>query len=293
LIKLQNQLLHNVPQNQSTEIDELKMVYQEIIEGCSYSPKGFFIKHLCEIEQIEVTRKRLEFINKYVEQGIPTEDERFLYITQNEEWTATQEGDILAYRQTIADNEKLIHSIIPEQQSAIKNIIEEHKKNLFALLMERKLLIGTTAEELASKDETAFMSYLSLYGDRQCTQPIFNKWEDFENLEETEMSNYIDAIDDVLVKLQEPNIRKISALPFFLNAFSYCKEDIAAFIGKPISRLTNYQIHLFSLGLRNLNILSQAEGSPPEYFEKVKAEDIIKWYDSQYSIILGKRKHNS
>jgi hypothetical protein len=272
------------------EIDELKMVYQQVIEGCSYSPKGFFIKHLCEIEQIEVTRKRLEFIQQYVEEGIPTEEERLDRLRADGDWTNAKDEDIKAYRQTLSDNERMLASVIPQQQSAIRGIIEDHRKSLIKLLTERKQLVGTTAEELADKDNSYFFAYLSLYKDRPCKQPLFEKWEDFEALEEIQSHKYLEAIDHALESLNERNIRRISALPFFLNGFSYCKEHIFHFLSKPVCQLTNYQVHLFSMGNRNLNILSQAEGAPPEYFDKVKADEIVQWYDTQYSIIIGKRK---
>ena len=106
------------------------MVYQEIIEGCSYSPKGFFIKHLCEIEQIELVRKRIEFVDFYIQQGIPLEEERLAIIRNNGEWTDQQEGDISAYKLTITDNEKLIPSLMEAQRPGIRKVIENHKKTL-------------------------------------------------------------------------------------------------------------------------------------------------------------------
>jgi len=272
------------------EINELKMVYQEIIEGCSRSRHEFFIKHLCEIEQIEVIRKRLEFLQYYISQGIPTEAERLTQLKAIDDWSDEKDLDILSYRQTISDNEKMIITVIPQQQAAIQQMIADNRKSLFQLLFEKRSLIGMTAEELSEKDGTYFLSFLSLFKDRECSKPIFESWEEFESLEEDKMSHYILAIDEVLERLQETNIRKISALPFFLNAFSYCKEDIPSFLNKPIARLTNYQIHLFSLGARNINILSQANGSPPEYFDNVPAEEVIKWYDMQYSLLVGKQK---
>lgn len=272
------------------ERDSLKMVYQEIVEGCSPSPKGFFIKHLCELEHIEVTRKRFDFINAYVAQGIPTEAERLKHLKESEEWTEEKEADIVAYRLTISDNEKMFSSVIPQQQPAILQLLEDNKKALRRLLMEKRQLIGTTAEEMAEKDSTSYLIFLSLFKDRACQNALFTSWDEFEAQEEIEIEGYIRAVDDVLGRIQELTIRKISALPFFLNSFSYCKENITVFLNRPISRLTNYQIHLFSLGTRNLNILTQAEGSPPEYFENVTAEEIIKWYDVQYSMILGRRK---
>lgn len=268
------------------------MVYQEIIQGGSHSPKGYYVKHLCELEQIELTRKRLEFIHSYIEHGIPTESERIERLKQDEDWSNEKEEDIKAYRQTISDNEKMILGIIPQQQPAIRKLIDENRKTLSNLLIERRNLIGITSEELANKDSSYFLAYLSLFKDPSFSKPLFNRWEEFEALDEVDSSGYLEAIDIALEKITEQNIRRISALPFFLNAFSYSKESIYTFLNKPISLLTNFQVHLFSLGSRNLNIISQAEGSPPDYFDKVCADEIIKWYDTQYQIILSKRnKH--
>ena len=266
------------------------MVYQEIVEGCSFCPKGFFVKHLCDLEQIELTRKRIEFISKYVEGGIPTEEERLKQVIDSGEWSEEKEGDILAYRMTLLDNEKMFSTVIPIQQSAIRKAIEQTRNELIKLLMAKKLAVGTTAEELADRDGSYYTGFLSIFSDRACTQRLFATWEDFESLAETKQEEYNKAIEDTLAKFSELNVRKIAALPFFLNPFSYSKEAIHTFVDKPMCRLTNFQIHLFSLGSRNINILSQAEGSPPEYFEKTSAEEVAKWYDSQYSIIIGKRK---
>lgn len=272
------------------ESDTLKLIYQEIIEGCSYYSKGYFIKHLCELEQIELTRKRIEFVQSYIKAGIPTEDERLAQIKSEGEWSDTKDEDMKAYRQTIADTEKTLLSVIPQQQASIKKILKEHKDTLIKLIIEKKFLLGTTAEDLSERDCTYFFGYLSLYTDRSCKTRLFKSWEEFESLPEQESLSYINSIDTVLAKLTEQNIRKIGSLPFFLNSFSYCREAIHTFLDKPVCELTNYQVHLFSAGSRNLNILSQSEGSPPEYFGKTTADEVLRWYDTQYSIIIGKRK---
>jgi len=266
------------------------MVYQEIIEGCSRSPKGFFVKHLCELEQIELTRKRQELIKHYITEGIPTEEERLKVLEEEGEWTKEKEGDIIAYRQTIADNEKMLLTVIEQMQPKVKEIIEGHKKSLIALFMEKKIKLGTTAENMTERDMDYFMAYLTIFKDRACKEPMFTAWEEFENMPELKINDYMKAIDDTLIHINELNIRRISCMPFFLNPFSYCKESIHTFLNKPVSQLTNYQVHLFSLGSRNLNLMAHAEGSPPEYQDNVTADDIIKWYDIQYSVLLGKRK---
>ena len=273
----------------SSERDHLKMVYQEIIDGSS-PVKDFFVKHLSDVEFIDVTRKRLALFQKYKDDGIPTEEERLKVLRDSEEWTDQQESDIMAYRLTIADNEKSLISLIPEQQVAIQQLLNEHKQSLRKLLIEKRNLIGATAEECSERDSTAFLTFLSIFKDRECSRPMFSSWTEFEALPEEQIEMYTQAMDEVLGRIHDLTIRTISALPFFLNAFSYTKENVSMFVNRPVSRLTNYQIHLFSLGIRNLNILTQAEGSPPEYFDEVHAEEIIKWYDIQYSMILGKRK---
>lgn len=273
------------------EVDELKMVYQEIIEGCTYSESGFFIKHLCELEQIELTRKRLEFINGYVKQGIPLEADRLAQLKENGDWSNEKDEDIKAYRQTLQDTEKMLGNVIPLQQGPIRAILADHKKSLVALLIEKRMLLGTTAEELCNRDGENFLAYLSLYSDRACKNKLFSTWEEFESLDDDNSSKYLKAIDLAIQRISEKNVRKIGCLPFFLNAFSYCKDSIHTFLNRPLCELTNYQVHLFSAGSRNLNILAQSDGSPPEYFDKVTADEVLKWYDTQYSIIIGKRKH--
>lgn len=218
--------------------------------------------------------------------GIPMEVDRLSQITADGEWTDEKEQDIKAYKDTIADNLKFVSTVIAIQQPAIQKIIEEHKKNLLTLILEKRMLIGTTVEELTNKDSSIFSSYMSIYKDRQCKEKMFYSWEEFEDLEDDKMSFYIDAIDDAIINISDANIRTLGSMPFFLNVFSYSKDSIHTFLNKPIVELTNYQIHLFSYGTRNLNILSQSEGNPPD---NSSPEEICKWYDSQYSIILGKR----
>ena len=273
----------------TSESDELKMVYQEIIEGCSYITDGFFIKHLCEIEQIEVVRKRIEFVNNYIKNGIPTEEDILTRLKTNGEWTDEKDSDIQNYRLIVSDNEKLLPSIHEWQKPGLLKVIEENKKSLIELLIERKHLIGTTAEDLSEKDGTNFLAYLTLYKDRNCSQPLFSSWEEFEMLEENESNPYLSAINNTMERINEVSIRRIAALPFFLNTFSYCKDAPYTFLNKPLYRLTNYQVHLFSLGIRNLNLLSQVEGNPPDYTDGI-CDQIVKWYDTQYSIVLSKRK---
>jgi len=277
----------------TSEIEELKFVYSEVVEGCSFFNSQFFVKHLCELEQIELNRKRIEFFYKYIKEGMPTEEERLIQLKASEEWLDEWESDILTYRQIISDNEKLLPTVISVQQPIIQKVIEENRKALIVLLTKRKILIGTTAEELSDRDAMYFLASASIFKDKELKVPMFSVWEEFEKLDEPAQDSYLSNLEKALEKIKESNIRKVSVLPFFLNPFSYCKEAPYTFLDRPVSRMTSYQTHLISLGLRNLNILSQSEGSPPECFDNVSIDDIVKWYDTQYSIIIGKRNRQA
>ena len=79
-------------------------------------------------------------------------------------------------------------------------------------------------------------------------------------------------------------------MPFFLNKFSYCKENIYYFLGIPISQLTYHQNYLLSLGSRNLNVMGQAQGNPPEVDLCQSLDEIVQWYNVQYNLMISKNK---
>jgi hypothetical protein len=178
---------------------------------------------------------------------------------------------------------------LSEQRPPIQMMIDAKKKDLLNLLIERKNYIGETANDFSTKKSESYFIFLSLYEDSELKKRLFKDFEDFEELDYDVVNRYSKIIEESLSIIKEESIQKISVMPFFLNTLSYCKENIFSFYNKPISQLSPYQILLFSLGNRNLNILSQAEGSPPEMLGDVTIEDLQKWYDQNYSIIVSKR----
>jgi hypothetical protein len=272
-----------------TEIEDLKIIYKEIIDGCSLF-SSFYVKHLTELEHIEIIRKRLEFYQKYTADGVPTESEKLQQLIDSEAWTKDLEEQILELKYIISDNEKNLPKLIPQQQPLIQRVVKEKKEKLNLILTERLELIGATANEFAEKEGFSYYLYLSLYNDKECKDRVFKNFSDLENIETEELSPYIRATETSRKNFSEVNIKRISCLPFFLNSFSYSKENITTFLGKPIAFLTPFQIHLFSLGTRNMNILTQSDGEPPELLDDTKIDDLVLWYDQQYSVILGKQK---
>jgi hypothetical protein len=271
-----------------SELEQLKIIYKQIIDGCSFFDNKFYIKHLTELEIINITEKRNEFFNKYISSGIQIESDRLIELENSEEWLKTDEEEIQSAKLFISDNEKTIQSIIPQQKIVIQKLIDDKKTELNKLIIKKRNLIGLTAEDLSQSDANQFLIYSVLYKDKNCEKYLIDSFDEFESLDVNELNYYIKAYEYVVSYLSEENIKKISVMPFFINCFSYCKDKIHIFLNKPIVNFTRYQLDLFSLGTRNLNILSQSEKEPPD-LNSNNIDFVVNWYDQEQSIILGKR----
>lgn len=274
-----------------THIDQLRLIYKEIVLGCSPGKQCFF-KHPSEIDNIELLSQKEKLYQKYLDHGIPSEEERLKEIISQELWSLQKEDDIVSLRLSISDNEKNIHSVIIQQQAAIRKMIDQDKNKLLMLLFERSQYLGTTAEELSIKDINTYMYLILCFKDRECKERFFSSWDEIESLENEKISEFNQEYNQLMEKFSDKAIRQLSVLPFFLNNFSYCKDNISLFLNKPIVELTNFQSFLFSYGQRNLSILNQSEGAPPELIGDVKIDDILTWYDQQYSLKLREKLQN-
>jgi hypothetical protein len=274
-----------------TEVDELKIIYKEIIDGRTpFEDKQVFVKHLTDLENAELTKKRQSLFVKFKRDGLPTEAERLDFLKENELWTLQDEDDLQSYQLQITDNERNISKVIVIQQPRIREIIKDLKEKHRNLKNKKYSLIGATANEYAEKHSLQFFLYLSLYKDDRCKERLFTTPEDVEDLEDDELNPHIETLEASMKHINEEKIKRIAVLPFFLNPFSYCKDSVYHFLCKPLCELTSNQLLLFSMGGRNLNVVSQSSGEPPELVGETKLDDVVNWYDQQYSILLGKRK---
>ena len=98
-----------------SEIQQLRLIYKEIIDGYSFlDPISAYIKHLSEPDNISILKKRQDFFNFYVSNGILPEKEKLEIAYLTEQWTPIKEEEIAALKLRIKDNSKMIESIIPQ-----------------------------------------------------------------------------------------------------------------------------------------------------------------------------------
>ena len=272
------------------ELENLKTIYSEIVLGYSYIDElDIYIKHLSELDNIYLNKIKKNTLNKLIKDGIPSYKDRLKTIIENGEWSEKEEDQIISLKFQISDNQKNINTIIAQQRPVIEKVISDKKNELTELLFKKRNTLNGTAEDFAEQEHINYLCYFSIFKNKELTEKPFKDFEQFENLDESLLNCYLNKTDQCLTKFNETNIKKIAAMGFFINLFSYVKEDISKFLGIPISRWTDLQFLLFSLGNRNLNVLSQCEGEPPIIQSDDDISKCVDWFDQQYSIICGKR----
>lgn len=273
-----------------SEIDELKLIYFEILNGSSFcAEKKLYIKHFTEKENYLILKKRIELWDDYSKEGVPHDSELLKNAIENGEWSEQKENKILELKYIISDNEKNIHNIIIQQRAPILKAIQKAKDELLELTYERKQILGRSIEDLVDQDANDYISYVSYFKDEKCKESAFKSYEEFEKIDFNEILKYNRLLSFHYDKISEQKIKKIAAMPFFLNRLSYAKDQLNAFLGVPLNELTHHQINLFSIGIRNLNTLSNTDGSPPDLSLGANPDQLVHWYDIQYSILLGKK----
>ena len=273
-----------------SDLEEIKLIYFEVLEGFNFDAETkLFVKHFSDRDSCLILRKREELFRYYSSQGVPHEDDLLKNAIENEEWSQDKEDNILSLKYQISDNEKNIHNIIPEQRGGIEKILEETRVKLAEALFERKNILGRSIEDLIDDDVNDYVVYLSFFKDEKLTQPIEPTYEIFQNWEPTEINNLNHRLGFHYRRFSERNLKGVASLPMFVNKLGFSKEDASTFLGRPIVDLTHNQNFIFSYGIRNLNLLSTAKGNPPDLNIEAKIDDVIKWYDLQHSINIGKK----
>jgi len=273
-----------------SEIDELKLIYFEILDGFSYDVgSSLYIRHFSDKESHLVLQKRIELSRYYASEGVPHESQLLSNAIENEEWSDEKETQILTLKYLISDNERNLPNILWQQRPLIENIIKQKKNELAELLFERKHTLGRNIEDLVDEDVNDFVVYLSIFKDANLKNHIDKTYDDFQQWEPTKISELNNILISQYSKFSEDKIKGIAILPMFLNKLSYSKDNIGSFLKRPVADLSHHQSYLFSLGVRNLNILGYAKGNPPDLSLEAKIQDVIQWYDLQYSLNIAKK----
>jgi len=232
--------------------EELRLVYGEIIRGCSYffSKKygEVIIKHLTQHDTELLDIKKIKYKNKAEERGLPTEKERVEDLIKEDLWTHQKERDMKSSKDFISKMEDTKKKMaLKSERKRVQQSINEEIDKLEKLLMEKKDLVGLTSETYSDKKVNDYYIYLSLYKDKDFKTPLFSE-EQFDEVSENDLSNIVIHFNKASRRFEQDTIKRIALSHFFLNNFYLCKDNPFIYYGKPVVNLSYHQADLFSFG---------------------------------------------
>ncbi len=222
----------------------------------------FYVKHLDNFDSEEIDEKSQEYKNHAKKQGLPSTKEKLEQLKKDGSWTEEEERKINDLEKLI-NNLKITKSkfILKAQIDQIQKQIEDTETELLELNIEKSSLIGYTSDVYANKKINEYYVLTTSYKDKNLKKPLFEK-EEFEELQEKDITLLIKYYNDVSDKSAEENIKRISLSGFFLNSFYLCDDNPQIYYGKPIVELTYNQCELFSFGKYFKHILSEMKNKP-------------------------------
>lgn len=280
-----------MPLDFKTESD-CRLAFAEIVKGYSCDPSGsFFIRHASELIHAQTELKRREFLEEAKKAGVLPEKEKLVLLALHEHWAQADEQEYQQYLEEIESLRISLQKLVIPQQIAhmeqmMNDKISEHKDKW----RTRAELLGLTCETYSSRKASEYHVLSAFFKDKLLTQPMFPQ-EERDDISADELSRLVDIYQESTQIFSDKNMKRIAVCPFFLNAYLVCNDNPFFFFGKPIVDLTIYQLALFSRGAFYKNVVEESPQRPPEeYYDDL--DKVIKFYDQQWSIILGKRNQN-
>ena len=257
-------------------------IVSEILEGVSIVESSFgilYFKHLSQQEQREIVSSATVFETEAKSKGLLTEKEALDELYSQEMWSEQEENEILNFQKKIKDfSSALPNAILPSKAASIKKQIESFEKKLNAAQSNKDVLLGLTQEKYVhNKTQKAVIENI-LYYDINFKNPVFENLYINEGQREVQIYKLQKKF---FTKFQDDQISKAVLSEYFSMYLPFC-EDVIAVFGKPLVKLTNYQLKLISYGRYFLNIFKNTQKDIPDNIAK-DPELLISFYQSQRS----------
>jgi hypothetical protein len=274
--------------------ESYKALFADIASQVTYSQKsGLYIKHFGDLDFARVHRIKNEKLKEAIlgSEEFLSEERKLSLLKEHGLWSDKEEDDLLSLDLTITDNKKNASTIvIPNQRKFIEGIIEKKEKERSELLAKKESLMGETKERYSSIFLSESLIQHSFFKDEKCSIPAFPE-DVYDALTDDEIAKLNSEYSEFLSTFNSRAIRLLAVLPFVLNLLGHCRKRPYDFFGIPIVKLSHFQAELLSKGFRNLAVLDSAEGEPPDILEHTEEQEVLDWYDSNYSILVGKNKN--
>ena len=261
------------------EIEEAQRVYKDILNGYSliqYKDDDVYVKHLNDIDHGWIQEYKNSIYSEAQDKGVLSEKDKIETFIEQDIWDEKKEKRIEELTDEL-DNLKNTQSklVLESQKKRILKPIEEAETELEEIEAERIEVLGITCENYAVKKVSEKYLQYTVYKDKNFTEHFLSE-EEFDEIEDEALSALVMLNNIKLSNFNQDYIKKISICPFFLNSLMICKNNPMVFYGEPVCKLSNYQIELFSSGLRYKSVLEQKGKTPPSC---KTLKEVVNWYE--------------
>lgn len=257
-----------------------KRLYSEILLG--YTPvvlkdRVFYLKHQDGLDSIEQA-KSYDINYQYAKsKGLDEESEKLKFIIKNELWTQQEESKVAKLKDELERYELTQKKLfVKAQKIQNQNKIDKIKDELGLLLAKKNDIMGETCETFAAKKSQEEMLRTSFYKDKDLKEYYYDE-DEFDDLNSAEISGLFLLMANALKDFSEKNLKIVCLCPFFLNSFFLCSDNAYAFFGKPVSKLSNNQVSLYSMGITVKDYASKGHPIPDNVLDD--PEKAMSWFD--------------
>lgn len=216
----------------------------------------FKLQHQADVQ--ELYEKHLEIGLK---RGLEPEEDILKRLIDDGLWTDEDENKILLLRNEANTLESTARAeFLNSKKIRINTQAATKRKEINKLLLKKAELVGISAEVYADKRTSDITMRKSIFKDKDLTTYAFTE-EEFDSLENFEMSCLSKKFQQHQKIFSEENIQKSVLKPFFSLYLSHC-ESAKDFYNKAISDLTVYQLKLVLFGKIFFNIFQFNDDIP-------------------------------
>jgi len=233
----------------------------QIMDGFSefeWGGRPIYIRHHNFREQIYLGNLFEKYKDEAIKQGIPTEETSIKEAIERKDWSEKEEKAVTDAESRIKALIRAAQNIkVPSQKESQMRLVEKERKKIADKKEERKRFLIHTAESLAyQRASNVFMDDI-LFSDKECSKKLAD-FDDYSDIEYAEISKKQNEIYNIY---SEENIAKAVLRPFFVPFMPFTESSMD-FIGKPIIKLTVFQLKLLSASRTFFNIFKNVSDIP-------------------------------
>ena len=226
--------------------EEYISIVGEIFDGYTefeYAGKPAYLKHFSIRDQRYIHKYFNKYKNIAISKGISDEESILEQLKIDDLWSDEDDlkiANLQAEINNLKDTERTI--FLPSQKENVKKTILARNKELNKLYSTKREIAGSSAESYATaRTNEEFIRYI-LFKDESLEKHLFSE-DEFDNLEDYNINYLVKTYSSVNERLNEDNIQHCVLRDFF-NMYLSQTENVSAFYGKPIVKLSIFQLKL-------------------------------------------------